>query len=86
MSNALLHAIAEGFGSAIDDIRQKVVEEGWFGRSVTSETTTQETNTTTIEYEPSPNEYWPNSAINDHAEPDLSPDIECQEPNISPDR
>ena len=33
-----LEALYEGLVSARDDIRQKVVEEPWFGRAVTPET------------------------------------------------
>lgn len=33
-----LEALYDGLVSARDDIRQKVVEEPWFGRAVTSET------------------------------------------------
>lgn len=32
---SLLDRLAQGVGEAVTDIRQKVVEEGWFGRAVT---------------------------------------------------
>jgi hypothetical protein len=35
MAKSLYDQLAEGVGSAITDIRHKVVEEAWFGREVT---------------------------------------------------
>ena len=32
-SRSLLDQLAQSFGQAITDIREKVVEEGWFGRT-----------------------------------------------------
>lgn len=37
MNKSLFDQLAEGVASAIRDIREKVVEEGWFGRVVTAE-------------------------------------------------
>ena len=49
--NSLMEQFGDGVAAAVTDIREKVVEEGWFGRTVTDQTPVSSTSDTPNSFE-----------------------------------
>jgi hypothetical protein len=81
MAKNLVDEFLEGVGNAVKDVREKAVEEAWFGRTVTDNIQPSPDVQAAEPAAATPGNGWP-EYVRDAMKPDKRDDISAQEPGL----